>query len=54
MTRVGDGFEVTVPLERDRRYRFRYLVDGHHWENDWNADEYVPNEYGGDDSVRIV
>jgi hypothetical protein len=57
--RTGDGpdcrqrdvFEVTVPLERNHRYRYRYLIDGHRWENDWNADEYVPNAHGGDDSV---
>jgi hypothetical protein len=35
-------------------YRFRYLVDGRSWENDWAADLYVPNGYGGDDSVVDV
>jgi 1,4-alpha-glucan branching enzyme len=54
MVRNGDRFEVTVPLERGRRYRYRYLIDGHRWENDWNADEYATNEFGGDDSVRVV
>jgi 1,4-alpha-glucan branching enzyme len=54
MTRSGDGFHVTVPLEKDRSYRYRFLIDGHRWENDWNADQYVPNEFGGDDSVRAV
>ena len=47
-----DGrFSVTVTLEAGRAYRFRYLVDGDRWENDWAADAYAPNEYGGDDSV---
>jgi hypothetical protein len=54
MRRDGADFVVTMPLERGRRYRYRYLVDELHWENDWNADDYVPNDYGGDDSVRIV
>ncbi|MBI5090472.1 MAG: isoamylase early set domain-containing protein [Actinobacteria bacterium] len=54
MERTGDIFEITVPLERGRSYRYRYLVDGQHWENDWNADGYVPNEFGSDDSVRVV
>lgn len=54
MTRVGNVFEITVPLEKDRRYVYRYLIDGRHWENDWNADEYVRNEFGGDDSVRYT
>lgn len=52
MTRRKDGtFHATVTLEMDRSYRFRYLLDGERWENDWAADDYVPNEYGGDDSV---
>jgi 1,4-alpha-glucan branching enzyme len=52
MTRRKDGsFRVTVVLEPGRHYRFRYLLDGWRWENDCAADAYVPNEYGGDDSV---
>ena len=52
MTRSKDGtFHTTVALEADSSYRFRYLLDGEHWENDWAADDYVPNDYGGDDAV---
>ena len=52
MQRKPDGgFELTLPLDPGRSYRFRYLLDGVRWENDWAADDYVPNEYGGDDSV---
>lgn len=51
MERDGDAFVTTVPLAPGRAYRFRYLLDGERWENDWEADAYVPNEYGGDDSV---
>jgi 1,4-alpha-glucan branching enzyme len=47
----GDGFVAQVPLEPGRRYRFRYLLDGERWENDWAADDYVDNEHGGTDSV---
>ena len=46
-----DGFSLTIELEVGRPYRFRYLLDGQRWENDWHADFYVPNGYGGDDSV---
>lgn len=54
MTRGDDGsFRVAVVLESGRRYRFRYLLDGARWENDWAADAYLPNEYGGDDSVVV-
>jgi hypothetical protein len=45
------GFSVTVELPAGRAYRFRYLLDGERWENDWAADAYVPNGFGGDDSV---
>src|SRR4051794_5075718 len=52
MERKPDGgFTLTLPLEAGRAYRFRYLLDGERWENDWAADDYVPNEYGGDDSL---
>jgi 1,4-alpha-glucan branching enzyme len=45
------GFTLDLDLESGRSYRFRYLLDGHRWENDWAADAYVPNEFGGDDSM---
>ena len=45
------GFSVTVGLEAGRAYRFRYLLDGQRWDNDWSADAYQPNGFGGDDSV---
>ena len=52
MERKADGgFTLTKMLPGGRAYRFRYLLDGERWENDWNADAYVPNEYGGDDSL---
>jgi 1,4-alpha-glucan branching enzyme len=48
----GDGSHaLTLRLTTGRRYRFRYLLDDDRWQNDWQADDYVPNEYGGDDSV---
>jgi hypothetical protein len=49
----GD-FAVTLDLSAGREYRFRYLIDGHRWENDWRADKYVRSPYGGDDSVVSV
>ena len=45
------GFSLTVDLSAGRAYRFRYLLDGQRWDNDWAADAYVRNEFGGDDSV---
>jgi 1,4-alpha-glucan branching enzyme len=45
------GFRLTVELPAGRAYRFRYLLDGERWENDWAADAYVPNGFGGEDSL---
>ncbi|HXY43763.1 MAG TPA: isoamylase early set domain-containing protein [Acidimicrobiales bacterium] len=51
----GDGsWKVTVALEPGHSYRYRYLLDGQRWENAWQADGYVPNPYGSDDSVVVV
>ena len=49
--RMGGGFVVTLDLEKGRAYHFRYLIDGTTFENDWGADRYEPNPYGGQDSV---
>ncbi len=55
MKRLKDGsFSITLDLQRDREYRFRYLIDGNRWENDWHADRYEKNRYGDDDSVVVV
>lgn len=47
-------YKLAINLDSGNEYRFRYLIDGTNWENDWNADKYVRNEYGSDDSVVIV
>ena len=44
-------FKVTLDLEPNRQYQFRYLVNGNQWHNDWEADRYVANPYSGDNSV---
>ena len=55
MKQLKDGsFSATIFLPADHTYRFRYLLDGERWENDWEADGYVPNGFGADDSVVIV
>jgi len=47
-------WQTTLDLEPGRSYRYRYLLDGHRWENAWDADQYAPNPYGSDDSVIVV
>jgi 1,4-alpha-glucan branching enzyme len=44
-------WKATLQLEAGRRYRFRYLLDGKEWLNDWYADDHVENAYGSYDSV---
>jgi 1,4-alpha-glucan branching enzyme len=49
--RADANWRVTLELESGRRYRFRYLVDGKEWLNDWHADDHSENPYGSYDSV---
>jgi hypothetical protein len=49
----GD-FSVPLVLDSGREYKFKYLIDGSRWENDWFADKYIPNSFGSDDSVVIT
>ncbi|HDK81925.1 MAG TPA: glycoside hydrolase [Nitrospirae bacterium] len=55
LKRLKNGdFKLTLHLSSDREYRFRYLIDSSQWENDWQADRYIPNDFGCDDSVVAV
>jgi 1,4-alpha-glucan branching enzyme len=49
--RADGGFHTTVVLELGREYRFRYVLDRERWVNAWDADDYAPNDFGGEDSV---
>jgi 1,4-alpha-glucan branching enzyme len=49
--RKGGRFSVTLSLPTERTFRYRYLVDGNRWENDWAADGYSPNSFGSEDSI---
>ncbi len=44
-------FAVSISLGVGKTYQFRYWLDDSRWENDWSADDYVPNGYGEDNSV---
>jgi len=55
MARGEDGsFTAKIKLPAGNSYRFRYLLDGGRWENDWAADAYTPNPFGTEDSVLNV
>ena len=47
-----DGeWHLSLLLEANRSYRFRYLVDGKEWMDDDHADAYERNQFGSFDSV---
>ena len=48
----GD-FKATVKLATGKEYQFRYLIDGQKWENDWDADKYVPNQLTFEDNSVV-
>ena len=55
MRRADSGrWTVVLRLRPGSVHRFRYHLGHDRWENDWSADDYVPNEYGGSDSVVVV
>ena len=56
MNRLKNGaFTTTIDLENGREYQFRYLLDENHWENETEADKFVPSPYGdSNNSVVIV
>jgi 1,4-alpha-glucan branching enzyme len=49
--RKDGSFALTLSLQAGQQYRFRYVLDGKRWENDWAADGYVPNLFGSEDSL---
>ena len=48
------NFKVTLKLSRGNEYKYRYLIDSNRWENDWCADDYIPNSFGTEDSLVKV
>jgi hypothetical protein len=38
-------------LEAGKEYQFRYLIDGTVWKNDPQADSFVENSFGEENSV---
>ncbi|WP_293745907.1 isoamylase early set domain-containing protein [uncultured Paraglaciecola sp.] len=56
MKKLKNGdFTTTINLAKDSQYQFRYLLDDKIWENDWEADAYVPSPVSiADNSVVQV
>jgi hypothetical protein len=56
MKKQKDGsFQINIYLEPGRAYQYRYFMDDNRWENDWEADSYIPHPFGdGDNSLVIL
>ncbi|WP_100641193.1 isoamylase early set domain-containing protein [Alteromonas facilis] len=55
MKKLKDGsFTQTLNLETNKAHQFRYLLNDAEWENDWNADSYVPSQFGFDDNSVVA
>ena len=52
--RKDGSFTLTISLKPGRQYRYRFLLDGERWENDWAAESYLPNSLGSEDSLVTI
>lgn len=46
-----NDFTTVLELETGKEYHFRYLIDGSAWKNDPQADSFVANSFGEENSV---
>lgn len=51
--KTGD-FSVTLNLQTEKEYQFKYVIDDSEWINETEADKYVANEFEGENSVLVV
>ncbi|MFT2091192.1 isoamylase early set domain-containing protein [Paraglaciecola sp. 2405UD69-4] len=55
MKKLKNGsFTTTVNLPKDSNYEFRYLLDDTAWENDWEADAYIPSPVSFEDNSVVT
>ena len=55
MKKLKNGsFSATLSLPAGNSYPFRYVLEGSTWVNDEEANSYLPNEYGEENSVVII
>ncbi|MBL7969968.1 MAG: isoamylase early set domain-containing protein [Prolixibacteraceae bacterium] len=47
----SNDFTATLELETGKTYQFRYLIDGAVWKNEAQADSFVANGLGEENSV---
>jgi 1,4-alpha-glucan branching enzyme len=52
MKKLKDGgFTTTIELDQGQSYQFRYLLDGRIWQNDSEADGYVPTAFASENCL---
>lgn len=44
-------YRAKVRLPKNQAFHFRYLIDDERWENDHQADAYIANGFGSDNSI---
>jgi 1,4-alpha-glucan branching enzyme len=55
MKKQRDGsFSVNLDLNLGQEYQYRYLIDGANWENDTEADKYIPSPFGDSENSVII
>jgi len=50
----SNSFKTKVRLPKDGVFHFRYLLNDSEWENDDQADQYLANEFGSENSVVLT
>ncbi len=54
MTFLKDGsVKAVLKLEAGKEYKYRFLIDGERWENDWRADRYEPSPMAWEDNSVV-
>lgn len=54
MKKLKNGdFTTTLTLPVSSDYQFRYLLNDKEWENDWQADQYVPSPVSFEDNSVV-
>lgn len=48
------SFKTKIRLPKGERFHFRYLLNNTEWENDYQADQYLANEFGTENSVVLT
>ncbi len=54
LERKNGYWETTIRLKPETETKFRYFLDDGRWANDDEADSYVGNSYGSEDSLLKI